>query len=362
MQPGELRKIARTLSTVENRSGNYETILAEAYRQQRWADVIGITGPPGAGKSTLVDALTAHWAQSGMRVAVLAVDPSSPYSGGAVLGDRIRRTRSGGFDNTYFRSLSARGHVGGLSETATDLVAVLSLFGFARVIIETVGAGQSDIEIQSTADCTVVVSVPGLGDGVQASKAGMMEIGDIFAVNKADLPGADLAARTIEAALGAAYMGHPGVNAVTSRVKTAPASYAVTPGIAALMRRHGDMTRDESVWVPPVIPVAAAENRAIDRLAETVEIFLGWSDRTGRRTQRGRERAYGQMMRALSALLLAPYAREPGAEQWPASVEPWIERIAKGGASPLEAARALLSGTGRGEAPRMGASQREEPP
>ncbi|HVZ51500.1 MAG TPA: methylmalonyl Co-A mutase-associated GTPase MeaB [Pseudolabrys sp.] len=345
MQPGELRQIARTLSTVENRAGGYERILADAYRQPRWADVIGITGPPGAGKSTLVDALTAHWAQAGMRVAVLAVDPSSPYSGGAVLGDRIRRTRSGGFDNTYFRSLSARGHVGGLSETATDLAAVLSLFGFARVIVETVGAGQSDIEIQSTADCTVVVSVPGLGDGVQASKAGMMEIGDIFAVNKADLPGADLAARTIEGALAAAYMGNPGINAVNRRAQPAPPAYTVTPGIAALMRRHGDMARDDSVWVPPVIAVAATENRHIDRLAETVQNFLDWSEGSGRRARRSRERAYAQMMRALSTMLLAPYAREPGAEQWPAAVEPWIERIAKGEASPLEAARALLDRT-----------------
>src|SRR3974390_214787 len=196
MQPTELRRIARTISTVENQTEGYEAILAQAYRLGPWADVIGITGPPGAGKSTLVDALTAHWAEAGERVAVLAIDPSSPYSGGAVLGDRIRRVLGLGYANTYFRSLSSRGHVGGLSETATDLAAVLSLFQFRRVIIETVGAGQADIEIHETADCTVVVTVPGLGDGVQASKAGLMEIGDIFAINKADMPGAESAART----------------------------------------------------------------------------------------------------------------------------------------------------------------------
>src|SRR6185369_8638583 len=167
MEPAELRRIARTISTVENQSEGYADILAQAYRLPRWADVIGITGPPGAGKSTLVDALTAHWAQAGERVAILAIDPSSPYSGGAVLGDRIRRTRSSGYANTYFRSLSSRGHVGGLTETATDLVAALSLFEFRRIIVETVGAGQSDIEIHDTADCTVVVTVPGLGDGIR---------------------------------------------------------------------------------------------------------------------------------------------------------------------------------------------------
>ena len=125
MEPSELRRIARTISTVENQTEGYEDVLARAYRLPSWAEVIGITGPPGAGKSTLVDALTAHWAQAGERIAVLAVDPSSPYSGGAVLGDRIRRNRSAGFTNTYFRSLASRGHVGGLSDTATDLVRAL---------------------------------------------------------------------------------------------------------------------------------------------------------------------------------------------------------------------------------------------
>src|SRR5438093_2668021 len=132
MEPAELRRIARTISTVENQADGYEDILGKAYRLQHWADVIGITGPPGSGKSTLVDALTAHWAASGERIAILAIDPSSPYSGGAVLGDRIRRVRSTGYDKIYFRSLSERGHVGGLTETATDLVAVLSLFEFRR--------------------------------------------------------------------------------------------------------------------------------------------------------------------------------------------------------------------------------------
>ncbi len=189
MEPSELRRIARTISTVENQADGYEDVLAQAYRRPHAPQVIGITGPPGAGKSTLVDALTAHWAAGGARIAILAVDPSSPYSGGAVLGDRIRRTRSAGYANTYFRSLASRGHVGGLSATAADLVAVLGLFEFGRVVIETVGAGQADVEIHESADCTVVMTVPGLGDGVQASKAGLMEIADVFAVNKADLAG-----------------------------------------------------------------------------------------------------------------------------------------------------------------------------
>src|ERR1044071_4350217 len=133
MEPAELRRIARTISTVENQADGHEEILAQAYRLPHAPEVIGITGPPGSGKSTLVDALTAHWAQAGPRIAILAVDPSSPYSGGAVLGDRIRRAHSVGHENIYFRSLSSRGHVGGLSDTVADLVAVLNLFEFRRV-------------------------------------------------------------------------------------------------------------------------------------------------------------------------------------------------------------------------------------
>ena len=341
MEPAELRRIARTISTVENQSDGYADVLAQAYRLPRWADVIGITGPPGAGKSTLVDALTAHWAEAGERVAILAIDPSSPYSGGAVLGDRIRRTRSSGYTNTYFRSLSSRGHVGGLSETATDLIATLSLFHFRRIIVETVGAGQSDIEIHDTADCTVVVTVPGLGDGVQASKAGLMEIGDIFAVNKADMPGADSAASMVENALAAAYMGKPGINITHPATVSRPPS--TTPGLAALRRRHGDISADPSTWVPPVVQIVATDNKGVADLAASIDLFVQWSERTGRRAARARERAYAQIIRALTVHLLAPYVREPGEDQWPATVRHWVERIAEGKASPVEAAHALLS-------------------
>jgi LAO/AO transport system kinase len=343
MGPAELRRIARTISTVENQAPGYEEVLAQAYRRRRWADVIGITGPPGAGKSTLLDALTARWAAAGERIAVLAIDPSSPYSGGAVLGDRIRRSRSAGFDNVYFRSLSSRGHVGGLTDAVTDLIAVLSLFEFRRVIIETVGAGQADVEIHDTADCTLVVTVPGLGDGVQASKAGLMEIGDVFVVNKADMPGADSAARTVENALAAVYHGEPGVNTrKQGSVSPTPAAASISPGLAALRRRHGDPERDASSWVPPVLQAVASEDRNVAEVAAAIDHFIQWSAHSGRRAARIRERAYAQVVRALSGALLEPYVRKAGSEEWPAPLKPWIDRIAEGDASPTEAARALL--------------------
>jgi LAO/AO transport system kinase len=339
--PAELRRLARAISSVENQTGDYEALLAQAYRQQRWPDVVGVTGPPGAGKSTLVDALVAHWGAGGERIAVLAIDPSSPYSGGAVLGDRIRRTRSAGLANTYFRSLSSRGHVGGLTDTATDLVAVLGLFGFRRVVIETVGAGQADVEIHETADCTVVVTVPGLGDGIQAAKAGLMEIGDVFVVNKADLPGAEDTARTIENALAAAYMGRPGINHRRSEVRTPASASEPSPGVKALQMRHGDVTTDETTWVPPVLrTIATATGQAA--LAETIDAFIAWSDGAGRRMLRARERAYGQVVRALSTLLLAPYVRVPGSPAMPEAMARSVEDVIAGRSGPLEAARALI--------------------
>jgi LAO/AO transport system kinase len=343
----DIRRIARTISIVENQAEGCEAILARAYRVPRWADVIGITGPPGVGKSTLVDAVTAHWAEAGDLIAILAIDPSSPFSGGAVLGDRIRRTRSMDYSNTYFRSISSRGHVGGLSETTTDLVAVLSLFGFTRVVVETVGAGQSDVEIHETADCTVAVTAPGLGDGVQASKAGLMEIGDVFVVNKADTPGAEGAARDVRQALGAAYRGRPGINERSEADAVAGAkAHSVSPGAAALRRRHGDLAVDASAWVPPVIQVVAADNTGIRPLATAIDTFVTWSEQNGRRSQRGRERARAQIVRALTTRLLAPFLSAAGTSEWPASIAAWADRVVEGKASPTEAAQFLLGSGG----------------
>ena len=333
-----VRRLSRAISTVEDRAAGYEEILSGAYRAPAKAKVIGVTGPPGAGKSTLVDALTAHWAGAGERVAVLAVDPSSPFSGGAVLGDRVRMDRSSDLPSVYLRSISARGEGGGLSAAVCDIVALLDEAEFDRVVIETVGAGQADIAVADAADCTLVVFVPGLGDDIQAAKAGLMEVGDVYAVNKGDLPGAKATVAEINGAIGVAYAGTPGVNAATPTLTTAhPAS---SPGRLAVLRRHGDPARDATLWRPPVQLVSARSGDGVPELTQAVDAFLGWCGESGRLALRRRNRIRAQMLRTLSAALIAPYQQNAGeaAEALAGS----IERVLASATSPAEAVAELI--------------------
>jgi LAO/AO transport system kinase len=336
MDATERRRIARAVSAAENRAGDYEAVLRAAYAAQGQARVIGVAGPPGAGKSTFVDRLATLLARAGRRVAVVAIDPSSPFSGGALLGDRVRQGDSVAEENVFFRSLSARGATGGLSEAAVDVIAVLAGSGFDHVLLETVGVGQSDVEIREIADCTLVMTVPGLGDAVQAAKAGLMEVGDIFVVNKADLAGAADTARHIRASIAAAYMGEPGLNPV----KRTQAGGFVSAGMRALMRRHGDMATDAAVWVPPVLCVSAARDEGIAAVAEAADTYLDWFSQSGRQAGRARERTSRQILRTLSALLVEHFV---GPDGFSPAVAAWAERIVAGEASPVEAARALAS-------------------
>jgi LAO/AO transport system ATPase len=190
IRSGDRRALAQTISTVENETSRAAEILASLASHAGHAHVVGVTGPPGAGKSTLVAALAAELVTRGQRVAVVAVDPTSPLSGGALLGDRIRMAELSDEDRVYIRSLASRGHPGGLSRATRGIVAVLDAAGFDTVLVETVGAGQSEVDIRNVAHTCVVVCPPGLGDDVQALKAGMLEIADLYVINKADLAGA----------------------------------------------------------------------------------------------------------------------------------------------------------------------------
>ncbi len=201
---GDARAVARAISKVEDVSRDASQLMKQIFPLTGRGLVIGITGAPGAGKSSLVDKLASYYRQQGERVGIVAVDPSSPFSGGAILGDRIRMQGLGLDSGVFIRSMATRGNLGGLARTTVDAVSILDAAGYGRIIIETVGVGQDEVEVVKAADISVVVLVPGMGDDIQAIKAGIMEIGDIFVINKADREGVNATEKELEALLSLA--------------------------------------------------------------------------------------------------------------------------------------------------------------
>lgn len=252
---GDRRALARLLTAVENREPGADAALAALFPHTGRAWRIGITGAPGAGKSTLVAALARHYRAEGRTVGILAVDPTSPFSGGAILGDRIRMRDLAGDPGVFIRSMAARGSLGGLAAATADLARVLDAAGCQVVLVETVGAGQNEVAIAEMAQTTVVVEAPGLGDEIQAIKAGILEIADVLAVNKADQPGARNAVRALRTMI---ETGHP-----TAR--------------AALVAHHGRLIAAPAappngapLWIPPIIETVATEGRGVAELAAAI--------------------------------------------------------------------------------------------
>jgi len=248
---GNVRGLARAISLVEQRDPAVRHLLEALRDRFRRPRVLGFTGAPGTGKSTLVDSLVGLLRSRRQKVGVLAVDPNSPFSGGAILGDRIRMQRHALDGGVYIRSMGARGHLGGLSAASREAIRLLGAFGFDYVLLETVGVGQSELEVAAVADTTVVVLTPGQGDSVQMLKAGIMEIADVFAVNKADLPGAQKVVQEIRSMLN---MG---------------------PKVA---------------WKPPIVMTVAARGEGLDELLEAVERHRQHLEASGEAAQRAAER------------------------------------------------------------------------
>ena len=293
---GEPRAVARLISWVEDGSPALAEVMSLIADRAGSARVIGVTGPPGVGKSTMTSALVRAWRERGLRVGVIAVDPTSPFSGGALLGDRIRMHDHATDPGVFIRSMASRGHLGGLAATTPQAVRILEAAGCDVVIVETVGVGQSEVEVASTADSTLVLLAPGMGDGIQAAKAGILEIGDVLSVNKADREGASTTARELTHMLGLA-------------------------------------DRPDRAWAPRVV-TSVASRGDIDAVLEALDEHARWLADSGILAQRRRRRAAEEVLAIAMARIR---------DRWVGSstLDSLAEEVAKGERDPFAAAEEL---------------------
>ena len=274
---GEPRFIGRAITLVENGGPEAAGLMKAVFPRTGRATIVGITGAPGAGKSSLVDKLALHYKNAGEKVGIVCIDPSSPFSGGAILGDRIRMATLGLDQNVFIRSMATRGNLGGLSRATVDAVAILDAAGFNKIIIETVGVGQDEVEIVKTADVSVVVLVPGMGDDIQAIKAGIMEIGDVFVINKADREGVLRTQKELEALLSLAH--------------------------------RPDM------WNPPIVKTVATEDKGVDDLSAAISAYLKFQNDNAHAIERKRAIARWRLTELIRERLLSDLLSRDGSGQ-----------------------------------------------
>jgi len=298
---GDPRALARLVSLIEDGAPGLRSVIKELSPLAGGARVIGLTGAPGAGKSTVTSALVRAYRDRGLRVGVLAIDPTSPFTGGALLGDRIRMQEHATDRDVFIRSMATRGHLGGLAAATPQVIRALDAARFDVILIETVGVGQVEVEIASMADSVVVLVVPGMGDSVQAAKAGILEIADVFAVNKADRPQAQETVRDLRNM------------------------------IALAERAPGD-------WKPPIVTTIATSGDGIAELVGTLDAHWSWLDNSGERDRRRAARAREEVAALALGALRGRMSRLPG----DSALGPLAERVAVGQIDPYSAADELL--------------------
>lgn len=303
---GDIRAAGRLMRWVDDNLPEAQAELAALYPHTGNAYFIGITGNPGAGKSTLVDALITHLRAQNLRVGCVAIDPTSPFSGGAILGDRVRMQQHSLDHGVFIRSVATRGNLGGIARSTPAMVQILDAMGFDIVIIETIGVGQGEVDIVRLADTNVVVAVPGLGDDIQAEKAGLMEIANIFAVNKADLPGADRVVRELRTMLNLSLP---------------------------------DRTPDPTTWRPPILKMSASHDQGIDALLTAILEHRTWLEKHGAKRDRERTRAEQFVRLIVTEKLNNRIQNATQTTSWQESIEKLLDRTT----TPHDAAAALLA-------------------
>jgi len=305
VRAGEVRAMSRAITAIENHQPEAEELLRLLFPHTGRAYLTGITGAPGTGKSTLADRLAAHYRKQREQVGVIAVDPTSPYTGGAILGDRIRMQGHAGDAGMFIRSMATRGFLGGLARSTAEVALLLDAAGKQEVLIETVGVGQDEVDIVRLADCVLVVMVPGMGDDIQSMKAGLMEIGDIFVLNKADRQGADRLEQELIAML------------------------------SLVMPRDG--------WHPPVVRTVATENRGIDILAETIGKFRKHFEASGERQRKHVEHWKRRLVELLESRLLETAL---GGAEGQRRLEELASEVAQRKKDPFAAVKEILAKSG----------------